>query len=206
MRAPPQTRSLTGPNLHHKSRIRYRLLEKFEVSVKDAELVRLSNLRGEWAAYRRTLVDAGVRLQKAKTEFKDELLTSLTDFNNNVVAMRAEFLRTAPFDAEVAPNRATELIAEFREQAGGVRSKESELRSGLEIFAIDPPANKETAQTERDLELLDGVWTMLAEWTAHMDTWKFGKFREIDVGACHLMAIRRRPDDRLITYSKRITT
>ena len=86
------------------------------MSVKDAELVRLSNLRGEWAAYRRTLVDAGVRLQKAKTEFKDELLTSLTDFNNSVVAMRAEFLRTAPFDAEVAPNRATELITEFRDQ------------------------------------------------------------------------------------------
>ena len=45
-------------------------------------------------------------------------------------------------------------------------------------------------QTERDLELLDGVWTMLGEWTAHMDTWKFGKFREIDVGACQLMTIR----------------
>ena len=51
-------------------------------------------------------------------------------------------------------------------------------------------------QTERDLELLDGVWTMLGEWTAHMDTWKFGKFREIDVGTIEAAAAQ---------YSKRIT-
>ena len=39
-------------------------------------------------------------------------------------------------------------------QVAGVRGKEKDMQAGLGIFAIEPPANKETAQTEKDLDLL----------------------------------------------------
>ena len=57
----------------------YRMLEKFEVQVKDGELERLGNLRSEWAGYRKLLTEVGTRLQKAKADFKDDLLNSLAD-------------------------------------------------------------------------------------------------------------------------------
>ena len=54
--------------------------------------------------------------------------------------------------------KARELIAEYRGLAVAVRTREKEMAGGLEIFAIDPPANKDTAQTEKELDLLDQVW------------------------------------------------
>ena len=92
-------------------------------------------------AYRRMLGEASTRLQKAKTDFKDDLLNSLNEFNNNVANMRSEFLRNAPFTADVPSANAYELISEFKAQCAAVRSKETDMRAGLDIFSIEPPAN-----------------------------------------------------------------
>ena len=100
----------------------------------------------------------GSRLQKAKADFKDDLVASLNAFNDQVTGMRTDFLRNAPFGADVAPAKARELIAEYRGLAGAVRTREGEMAGGLQIFSIDPPENKETTQTEKELELLDQVW------------------------------------------------
>ena len=51
----------------------YRMLEKFEVQVKDGELERLGNLRSEWAGYRKLLTEVGTRLQKAKAHVTPDL-------------------------------------------------------------------------------------------------------------------------------------
>ena len=84
----------------------YRLLEKFEVAVKEGELAQLAGLKAEWQGYRKLLSDVGVRLQKAKADFKDDLIASLNAFNDQVTGMRTDFLRNAPFDASVPPEKA----------------------------------------------------------------------------------------------------
>ena len=48
---------------------------------------------------------------------------------------------------------------------------------------LQAPPNKETATTEKELELLQVVWGMWDEWEAKMTGWKYGKFKEIDVTA-----------------------
>ena len=83
----------------------YRLLEKFEVAVKEGELAQLAGLKAEWQGYRKLLSDVGVRLQKAKADFKDDLIASLNAFNDQVTGMRTDFLRNAPFDASVPPEK-----------------------------------------------------------------------------------------------------
>ena len=90
----------------------YRMLEKFEVSVKESEIAKLATLRPEWAEYKQKLHEANTRLQKAKADFKDDLLQSLTDFNNHTQAVRSEFLRAGPFDAEPTVAKAKEIIQE----------------------------------------------------------------------------------------------
>ena len=186
----------------------YRMLEKFEVQVKDGELERLGNLRSEWAGYRKLLTEVGTRLQKAKADFKDDLLNSLADMRTREQErhtpslsptpptspfsrltpslreqeLRADFLRSAPFDGEMH-GEAPALIDEYRNQCAAVRKKEKEMAAGLKIFAIEAPPNKETATTEKELELLQVVWGMWDEWEAKMAGWKYGKFKEIDVTA-----------------------
>ena len=114
----------------------YRMLEKFEVQVKDGELERLGNLRSEWAGYRKLLTEVGTRLQKAKADFKDDLLNSLADMRTREQELRADFLRSAPFDGEMH-GEAPALIDEYRGQCAAVRKREKEMAAGLKIFAIE---------------------------------------------------------------------
>ena len=112
-------------------------------------------MKAEWAAYRKLLSEVGNRLQKAKADFKDDLISSLNAFNDQVTGMRTDFLRNAPFAAGVEPARARELIAEYQGLARAVRTRESEMAGGLQIFSIDPPENGETTSTEKELALLE---------------------------------------------------
>ena len=159
----------------------YRLLEKFEVAIKEAELAKLAGLRAEWSGYKTMLHDANFKLQKAKNDFKDELNASLKTFETHIADMRNEFLRNAPITAEPTIEQAKALIAQYREAVANVRTKENDMKAGLDIFSLEPPANKETLSTERDLDMLDQVWAMMEEWQGNMDTWKFGKFKEMNV-------------------------
>ena len=166
----------------------YRLLEKFDVQIKEAELAKLATLRTEWTAYKATLHESSSKLQKYKNDFQDDLMQSLTDFNNSVTNGRSEFLRNAPFTAEPSVARAKELIEEYRALVGTVRTKEQDMRAGLDIFNIEPPTNKETADTDRDLAMLEQIWLTMEEWNDAMDGWKYGKFKEMDVTAIESLA------------------
>jgi len=159
----------------------YRLLEKFEVQVKESELTRLAELRVEWGTFKKTLMDASTRLQKAKADFKDDLMTSLNDFNDGVKEARESFLKTAPFTADVNSEDAFEMIADFKAKCLAIRKTEGEMASGLAIFSIEPPSNKETTAIEKDLETLEAIWSMLREWNQSMEEWKFGKFSNMNI-------------------------
>ena len=104
-----------------------------------------------------TLKDTESRLEKCKTDFKDDLLVSLSDFNGSVVALKDEFLKNGPFDAEMKSEDAKKIIAEYRQKVSASRGLEAQMKPGLEIFGIEPPVNKETAAVEKDLELLQQV-------------------------------------------------
>ena len=77
--------------------------------------------------------------------------------------------------------KALALIAQYRESVKTIRTKENDMKAGLGIFAIDPPVNAETASTEFELDFLDQVWSMMANWTKNMDQWKTGKFASMNV-------------------------
>ena len=100
---------------------------------------------------------------------------------SQIIDQRNEFLRNAPFTAEVSVEEALALIAQYREAVKMIRAKENDMKAGLGIFAIEPPANAETASTEVELDLLDQVWSMMANWTKNMDQWKTGKFASMNV-------------------------
>ena len=82
------------------------------MAVKEGELAQLAGLKAEWQGYRKLLSDVGVRLQKAKADFKDDLIASLNAFNDQVTGMRTDFLRNAPFDASVPPEKVRDSALE----------------------------------------------------------------------------------------------
>ena len=66
---------------------------------------------------------------------------------------------------------------------GGAQEGDRRWPQASRSSAIEAPPNKETATTEKELELLQVVWGMWDEWEAKMTGWKYGKFKEIDVTA-----------------------
>jgi dynein heavy chain len=58
----------------------------------------------------------------------------------------------------------------------------------MDIFAIEQPPYKETAATQRDLELLEGIWGLKKEWQDSYSSWKDGQFKALDVGAMEAAA------------------
>lgn len=51
----------------------------------------------------------------------------------------------------------------------------------MDIFGIPQPPYKELGSTEKDIELLEKVWTVVREWEDSYNGWKDGKFRDIAV-------------------------
>ena len=122
-------------------------------------------------------------------------MASLTQFQNDVSSMRNEFLRNAPFDASFSVSKAKELMQEYKEAVAGVRTKEGDMKAGLDVFNIEPPANQETADTEKNLELLATIWGEIEDWNTQMDSWKYGKFATMDVASIeHGLLLEAHPE------------
>jgi hypothetical protein len=63
-----------------------------------------------------------------------------------------------------------------------MRLQAAEIKSGMDIFNIPQPPYKELLLIERELELLDKMWSLVAEWEATYNGWKDGLFRDLKVG------------------------
>lgn len=56
-----------------------------------------------------------------------------------------------------------------------------EIKSGMDIFNIPQPQYKDLAAMEKDLDLLDRIWSLKAEWEQLYGSWKDGSFADIKV-------------------------
>jgi len=75
--------------------------------------------------------------------------------------------------------QALEEVRTYHEQVTNLKSQETKLRRGLNIFKIEQPPSKDLQGLEKDLEYLEQVWTITKEWEELWDAWKVGKFEEL---------------------------
>lgn len=75
--------------------------------------------------------------------------------------------------------KALEEVRTYQEQVTNLKSQETKLRRGLNIFKIEQPPSKDLQGIEKDLEYLEQVWTITKEWEELWDAWKVGKFEEL---------------------------
>ena len=58
------------------------------------------------------------------------------------------------------------------------------------IFEMEQPPYKELAASEKDLEQLDSIWTCVKEWDGLYNSWKGGKFKELEIDSMEEEAVR----------------
>jgi hypothetical protein len=75
--------------------------------------------------------------------------------------------------------QALEQVTLYHEQVHNLKTQESTLRRGLNIFKIEQAPSKDLQGLEKDLEHLEQMWTITKEWEGLWDTWKVGRFVEL---------------------------
>jgi dynein heavy chain len=166
---------------------KYATLLKFDVQATDAELSMVATLRTAYADYVAMLSVAHSTLDKSKVNMKMDLQAALGAFLNHCVELRAEALTLLPFGMGADSKSSVEQIEEalsaisvVQEKVSAARAKETALMPGLSIFKIPQPNPKELLDTEKELGLLDQIWGLQRGWAEQWDSWKSGRFANLD--------------------------
>lgn len=163
------------PPLHQQ----FAILEKYEVAIPEVVQEMLDQLSGKWVAFQQCLIDSDAMLKKSKEKFKTGLIHSSDEFKKTVTALFDEFHNKGPFSSSVSVKEALEEVKVYHEQVTNLKSQETKLRRGLNIFKIEQAPSKDLQGIEKDLEHLEQVWAITKEWEGLWDSWKVGKFEEL---------------------------
>ncbi|KAJ3217500.1 Dynein heavy chain 2, axonemal [Dinochytrium kinnereticum] len=158
----------------------YKILEKYEVPIKDNERTQLETLASSWVALQQTMTEAEKNLQESKAKFKADLLSTLEEFNKGLVSLREDFVSRGPFSSNFGVERAQKSIVEYQSAIQSAVSQESNLRKGLNVFKLESPPSKEIAVITADLDALSQVWQLNQEWVNIWEGWRSKPFRNLD--------------------------
>ena len=169
-------------------REQFAILEKYEVHVEDEVHELLDNLQDEWSSYQQSLVEADSMIKRSKEKFKSNLLANADEFKKSVGNIRDGFMRDGPFTSNNSPTEALEQIAAFRLNCDELRVTESSIKRGLGIFKIEQTESKDLTELEEDLNLLESIWNVAAEWEELWNEWKVTTFAEIQTDTMEFTA------------------
>ena len=165
----------------------YKCLDKFDVHVSDEEKEKLESLRPKWEEFVTTLSKGEAMLHSKKLDMRRELDQNIVSYGTHVVDTRTDFQEHGPFrcpgpgEGEPDVNQALELIAEYRQKISDNKAKAVAMKSGMDLFDIEQPEYKETADTEKELDQLEKVWKTVEAWQDKWEQWKASPFSEVVV-------------------------
>lgn len=88
-------------------------------------------------------------------------------FVRDLEVMHEDFGKNAPTTIEGRTTAdALEFIRATKEAVAGMRTRAAEMKPGMDIFHIPQPLYKELTQMEKELDLLDRMWSVVVEWQA----------------------------------------
>ncbi|XP_025080372.1 dynein heavy chain 2, axonemal-like isoform X3 [Pomacea canaliculata] len=169
----------------------FSILHKYEVAVSPSMTEMHLNLPDLWQQYEQQLAEAEAMMARKRVEFKKGLLQESEDFKKATQDALHEFAVNGPFTSAISPQDALATIAQMRAHLNALREEEARLRKGLGMFSLDLPLSKEIQQLERDLDAIEGVWLLAAQWDDLWNQWKGGGFSDLKVAdmddACNIV-------------------
>ena len=136
----------------------------------------LAQLPERWKNYLQCLIDSEEVLKKLREKFKSRLLQQSEEYKRSVAELSLDFKSKGPFTSSTTPEEALGQIAAMKQRLAKLKDEELELRRGLGIFRIDHPLSKEIVNLEKEIEALEGIWSMALEWNQMFDKWRLTTF------------------------------
>ncbi|XP_059156869.1 dynein axonemal heavy chain 2-like isoform X2 [Physella acuta] len=156
------------------------ILEKYEVVIHKDVAQLLQQLPTQWDEFKQTLTDSETMLKKHKERFKAGLLSQAEEFKKQAAELMKEFETSGPFTSTIKTDDALSAIANVYAAMDALKEQEQVIRRGLNIFKIEQPPSKDIGALEKDLENIKAVWELTKEWETNWDTWKSGKFSDLE--------------------------
>ena len=167
---------------------KYSTLKKFDVVVGEEEEALFTSLRTAWQKFTVTMKEAEKMLQNSKNNMQKDVENELDTRVADAIEARKEANTKLPFTDELSSKEAMERIEEFRSKTNTERQKQGKLKSGLNIFSLEEPEYKETADTERDINILAEIWEIAVDWENLWDTWKETVFKVLETSQMETQA------------------
>ncbi|CAH8511548.1 unnamed protein product [Schistosoma rodhaini] len=166
----------------------FAILDKCEVTYSDEISNRRVNLANDWVQFQSSLASAEMMIKKSKEKFKVGLLNDTEEFKRAVSTLLQELQMKGPYAANLKPQEALDIVNQFSEQLDNLKSHELELRHGLNLFKIEQPPFKEISIVEKDLDILNTIWTANMEWENNWESWKAGRFYDLQTNEMENLA------------------
>jgi dynein heavy chain len=159
----------------------YNLLVEFEVPFQEQELTDLNELVPEWTAFKETMKESEVMLEKSKGNMKQNLQDSVASLSTQMEEARKESLENLPYKPDVGHRKAFDVIGEYEKKVENLRNQKNALKMGLDIFNIDAIDNQDMKALEKDLQLHNEIWKLAKDWDENWTVWKGDIFRDLQV-------------------------
>ena len=134
------------------------------------------------------LVGAEKMLQGSKKGMKMDLESAVDDFAQLVTETRKSSLQKLCYSDDFDIPGALTILSEWEDRTQSLRAKEEGLKPGLAIFGIEAPHYRGLEEIERDMDMLNRVWSIAAAWNEKWNEWKEGRFSDLDTPAMELEA------------------
>jgi len=121
---------------------------------------KLAGLDDAWVRFKEGLENASIVIQKSNAQLKQEMDSTLEDFNRDVKENLRNFQSKAPYyvDSTITNSKAKDILTEFKNATQELREKEESYKFGLEIFGLDPQPYPQLSQVEKEIEMLTQIW------------------------------------------------
>ncbi|ETO04870.1 flagellar inner arm dynein 1 heavy chain beta, partial [Reticulomyxa filosa] len=170
-------------------------LEKFDMQPTEQEMEWLYSLENKLECFLKDLKESNLLVQQKKMDMKVSLQNELERFSHHVENLRQEFIEVTlwAFDkiiyifsfsmksgitglpvqskGELDIRWAFEVMQRFKNQLEEDKKTAQQIKIGLDIFGIEQPSYKDMQDTEKDLENLSVIWTLLKNWKEKWSQW-----------------------------------
>eukprot|EP01138_Halocafeteria_seosinensis_P001392 gb/GECG01001428.1/.p1 GENE.gb/GECG01001428.1/~~gb/GECG01001428.1/.p1 ORF type:complete len:4689 (+),score=693.48 gb/GECG01001428.1/:1-14067(+) len=158
----------------------YNALEEYHVTVPETELQGLQQLPGEWENFKGVLTEVDEQLKRAKTTMKRDLQDDMSSFNSRIQELKGEAEQALPFGSHYTPAEAKSILADWSVRVSQLREREESLAPGLQVFEIPYTTPQELLEIEGQIDKLEQIWDLMANWESSWEAWKKTPFSEID--------------------------
>uniref|UniRef100_A0A7S0HBM9 Uncharacterized protein n=1 Tax=Hanusia phi TaxID=3032 RepID=A0A7S0HBM9_9CRYP len=150
---------------------RYELLTQYEHEVPPDELEELQDLKVQWKRVKARAFDVGNNIRVLQVPFRSKLLENVVEFIDEVKEFRADFEQNGPMRPGMAPMDAAQALKTYQRYFEAMDRKWKTYSQGEEMFALQVTEYPELEQTQKELLLLDKLYSLFTETITTIDNY-----------------------------------